>query len=197
VDWKKTAIQALWAWLAALLVGIGIMVSAIIIIVLSIPLVIALHGVGIALTVLLGLGLLIVTLRFQFIPYFAHKGYDIIESIKRSWAKGWSPAITVGIEVFVVGIIGLALTIPVLYPVISEIWHTMTTVMTGTPANVAAQEIRHSITAVLLKPTNVALELTAIVIFGAFQPLIWLIQYFGAKGGENEASMGEATEEMA
>ena len=196
IDWKATAVQAFWAWVAQIIVAIGAVLAAI---VAFVPALFA-GAVGIGIALILVLAVITLLIRFIFIPYFAHRGYGVIQMIQKSWKRGWGPAIVVGLEVFAVILVAMIAAGAFLVPVGMDVINAMKGVFAQArglmPGNAKALLSKTAI-AVLTSPRNIALELLAASTYGAITPLAWLVIYFGGKGDENEASVGEASEEMA
>jgi len=196
IGWKATAVQAFWAWIAQLLISIGAIVAVILFIALGV----ISGSVGIAIGVIGALTVLTLLLRFIFIPYFAHRGYSVLDMIRKSWQRGWNSAIVVSVEVLAVMALALLVAGAILIPVGIDAIHAMKAAFAQAQITTpnAAMSILHKVgMQLLLSPRNLALEILAIIAYGAITPLSWLIIYFGAKGGENEARVGEATKEMA
>ncbi len=196
IDWKTAAVQSFWAWMAQIIVAIGAVLA---VIVSFIP---ALFGgaAGIGIAVILVLAVLTVLLRFIFIPYFAHRGYGIVDMVKKSWERGWGPAIVVGLEVLAVIIVAMLVAGAFLVPVGTNVIHAMKAAIAqaqGMPVNAAKAMLYKTALQELVSPQNLVMELLAVAAYGAITPLAWLIIYFGGKGDEDEKSVGETAEEMA
>ncbi len=196
VSWRKTAIQAFWGWISQIIIAIGVVLALII---AAIPAMLA-GTAGIAIAIMLFLVVLVALLRFIFVPYFAHKGYGVIDIIKKSWQRGWGPAIVAGIETLLVIFVAMIAAGTILFPVGVDAVHSMKTVLAQaqwtTPSAARAIVYKTAVTTITT-PRNLTLELLATAVYGAIIPLAWLIVYFGGKGGENEASVGETAEKMA
>ncbi|NPA76377.1 MAG: hypothetical protein GXN93_01330 [Candidatus Diapherotrites archaeon] len=176
---REIAVQALWAWVAQIIVAIILGLTAIALAIIALAMMAAGGAAAIAAAVILGIALVIVALRFVFIPYFAHKGDGPIAALEKSWKLGWGRAIRVGIEALVVAVVSLGLAGIIVYPVIKSM------IMAMNQAFAAGHyTAMNTVLAQAVRGTNLALTAIAVIILGLAQPLYWLIAYYGAKEKE-------------
>jgi hypothetical protein len=198
IEWKDAAVQAIWAWIAQLLVEIGIFVGAIISILIAAIIGAANVAAGIAVGIILVTAVLTVALRFIFIPYFAHRGYDLGSIISKSWERGWGPAIVAGLEVFLVWLIGGVLATIIAFPAIkATILSVISTMKSASPLMAKAHiesTVLQSAWATITAPQNLGFIIAALTVFGIIAPLAWLVIYFGGK--EGEADVENSGEDM-
>lgn len=185
IDWKKSAVQALWAWIAQMLVGIGLALAFGLIFVVAFMAALADPAVGIALGVGLVILVMMVFVRFIFIPYFAHRGYDLLDTIKKSWKRGWGPAITAGLEMLLIWTVGGLLALGIAFPAIKATITSVKTTLQSLPILMPKEQVEAAILnaawATITAPENIGFVIAAMAVWGLFTPLAWLVVYFGAK----------------
>lgn len=181
INWKGAAVQALRAWIAQMLVGIGLALAFGLIFVVAFMAALADPAVGIALSVGLGILVILVAVRFIFIPYFAHRGYDPLETIKKSWKRGWKPAIIAGLEVLLICIMSGLLALGIAFPAIKATITSVKTTLQSLPKEQVEAAILNAAWATITAPENIGFVIAAMAVWGLFTPLAWLVVYFGAK----------------
>lgn len=125
-DWQNAALQALWAWLAEIVIGAAFAIAIILLMmILLIP------YVGWIIAPLGIIGLLIYLGKFLYIPYLAAKGHGFGEIIKKFFktklSVAWSAIFGATIVSIAIGVAVLAPLVPAIVAIVQQttIWQTL------------------------------------------------------------------------